>query len=175
MKMEQSNREFYTKVTNKGITLRSQSHHPLSVNVAGMRNEFNRAEMSSTSEFQKYASTISTENFKRNGLSTSFIQKVTTLNNCNGREQKIGKNSALVLRVQFISERVSGLILLTLRQSNIITRLVNSRPATVFENSSSKRKPKPMCTVCQCPLPNIECTSRYVAYQAEFNICIQTY
>ena len=62
-----------------------------------------------------------------------------------------------------------------LQQSNINARLVNSHSAVVFETSSSKRKPKPKCTIRQCLLPNIDCTASYAVYQVEYNMCNQTY
>ena len=51
-------RKVHTKAVNKGIILHSQSHHPSSTKVAVMRNEFHRAEVNSTSEFQKDARAV---------------------------------------------------------------------------------------------------------------------
>ena len=175
-------RKLYTKVTNKGTILHSESHHPTSTKGAVIRNEFCRAKLNSTPEFQKDASTIITEKFKQNGYSKSFIRKATTPNNSNNRNRKkqnTGNDNGLVLRIPFISDRINGLINRALRQNNIAARLVNPRPTTVFQASSSKRAPQLKCTMRQCPLTNnninINCTTSYVVYQAKCDICSQTY
>ena len=106
-------RKLYTKVANKGIILHSESHHPTSTKGAVMRNEFRRAKLNSTPEFQKDASMIITEKFKQNGYSKSFIRKATTpnsSNNRNGKKQNTGNDNGLVLRIPFISDRINGLI-----------------------------------------------------------------
>ena len=173
-------RKLYTKVANKGIILHSESHHSTSTKGAVIRNEFRRAKLNSTPDIQKDASTIITEKFKHNGYSKSFIRKTPTPNNSNnrnGKKQNTGNDNGLVLRIPCISDRINGLINRALRQNNIAARLVNPRPTTVFQASSSKRVLQLKCTMRQCPLANnnIDCTTSYVVSQAKCDICSQTY
>ena len=110
-----------------------------------------------------------------NGTDTLPVLSKRPLHQTSTKKQSNGSSNGLVLCIPFISDRVDGLIHRALQQSNINARLVNSHSAVVFETSSSKRKPKPKCTMRQCLLPNIDCTASYAVYQVEYNMCNQTY
>ena len=167
-------KKLYTKLANKGITLHAESHHPLTTKRAVIQNEMQRAEDNSTCEFRREAIADITAKFTANDYTNELIK------DANGRHRsrqvnKPGKKACqLTIRVPSINNKINGMIRGALKRAKINARLAKPRPPTILD-LCRRSEPAQRCTMRNCPIPYLGCTTTYTVYMATCNICSNTY
>jgi len=121
--------------------------------------------------FRQQSRTAITDKLIRNGYHSNFIAKSSRPRHRRDPPQP----QQLVLRLPFISDKVNGMIRGALRKSGITARLVNPRPPTVLSIGKRRKPNKASCSMKECPVPYLKCTTPYVVYEAKCEICNETY
>ena len=169
-------RKLYVKAASKGITLNYRSHHPTANKIAIIHSELARARNNSSAGNHREATAMITNKLISNGYPERLLQREreqrASRRHQHRKRRPVDKPQSLVLRVPYINDGFNARIRACLERNKIEARLVNPRPPTILQRSRKlKKSSQQRCSMRNCPIPYLECTTSYVIYEGTCQHC----